>query len=79
MFVPADVPTGHVGLLINNSEQRMTTKTALELLTYQQRRQTLRRMADIPDGTIVDQLTQHLRGEDSLQFDGNGSVNRLGA
>ncbi|MDQ2054065.1 hypothetical protein [Halobellus sp. H-GB7] len=59
---------------MSNSEQRIATETALELLTNQQRRQILRRVADTPDGTTVDQLTQHLRGADSLQPDGNGSV-----
>lgn len=67
-----------VGLLMSNSEQRMTTETALELLTNQQRRQILRRVADTPDGTTVNQLTQHLRGTDSLQPDGNGSVEHRG-
>lgn len=63
-----------VGLLMSNSEQRIATETALELLTNKQRQQILRRVADTPDGTTVDQLTQHLGGEDSLQPDGNGSV-----
>ncbi|TKX79084.1 hypothetical protein EXE53_17715 [Halorubrum sp. SD626R] len=63
-----------VELLMSNSEQRMSTETALELLTNQQRRQILRRVADTPDGTTVDQLTQHLRGADSFHPNGNGSV-----
>ncbi|WP_233563503.1 hypothetical protein [Haloarcula sp. Atlit-7R] len=63
---------------MSNSEQRIATETALELLTNQQRRQILRRVADTPDGTTVDQLTQHLRGADSLQPDGNGSVEHRG-
>ena len=67
-----------VGLLMSNSEQRIATETALELLTNQQRQQILRRVADTPDGTTVDQLTQHLGGEDSLQPDGNGSVEHRG-
>ena len=67
-----------VGLLMSNSEQRIATETALELLTHQQRRQVLRRVADTPDGTTVDQLTQHLRGPDLLQPDGNGSVEHRG-
>ena len=67
-----------VGLLMTNSEQRIATETALELLTNQQRQQILRQVADTPDGTTVDQLTQHLGGEDSLQTDGNGSVEHRG-
>ena len=67
-----------VGLLMSNSEQRMTTETALDLLTNQQRQQILRRVADTPDGTTVDQLTQHLRGADSLQPGGNSSVEHRG-
>lgn len=67
-----------VGLLMSNSEQQISTETALKLLTNQQRRQILRRVADTPDGTTVDQLTQHLRGSDSLQPDGNGSVEHRG-
>jgi len=67
-----------VGLLMTNSEQRIATETALELLTNQQRQQILRQVADTPDGTTVDQLTQHLRGADSLQPDGNGSVDHRG-
>ena len=67
-----------VGLLMSNSEQRIATETALELLTNQQRQQILRRVADTPDGTTVDQLTQHLRGSDSLQSDGNGPVQHRG-
>ena len=67
-----------VGLLMSNSEQRMSTETALELLTKQQRRRILRRVADTPDGATVDQLTQHLRGTDSRHPDGNGSVEHRG-
>jgi DNA-binding transcriptional ArsR family regulator len=59
---------------MSKSEQRIATETALELLTNQQRRQILRRVADAPDGTTVDQLTQHLGGADSLRSDGNGSA-----
>ena len=54
-----------VGLLMSNFEQSMSTETALELLINQQRRQIIRRMADTPDGTTVEQLAQHLRGTDS--------------
>jgi len=67
-----------VGLLMSNSEQRIATETALELLTNQQRQQILRQVADTPDGMTVDRLTQHLRGADSLQPDGNGSVEHRG-
>ena len=67
-----------VGLPMSNSEQRIATETALELLTNQQRRQILHRVADTPDGTTVDQLKQLLRGSDSLQTDGNGSVEHRG-
>jgi hypothetical protein len=67
-----------VGLLMSNSEQRLATETALELLTNQQRRQILRRVADASDGTTVDQLTQHLEGADSLRPDGNGSAGHRG-
>ena len=67
-----------VGLLMSNSEQRISTETALELLAKQQRRQILRRVAETPDATTVDQLTQHLRGADSLQPDGSGSTEHRG-
>ena len=59
---------------MNNAEQRISTETALRLLTKQQRRQILRRVADTPDGTTVDQLTKHLREADSPPPDGDGSV-----
>jgi hypothetical protein len=56
----------------------MSTETALELLTKQQRRQILRRVADTPDGTTIDQLTRDLQEADSLQPGGNGSVEHRG-
>ncbi|RKS75862.1 hypothetical protein BDK61_4393 [Haloarcula quadrata] len=57
---------------MSNSEQRISTETTLQLLTKQERRQILRHVAEASDGTTVDKLTQHLRGLDSLQPDGNG-------
>ncbi|WP_256301808.1 DUF7344 domain-containing protein [Haloarchaeobius salinus] len=63
---------------MSNSEQRISTETALELLTKKQRREILRRVADTPDGTTLDELTQHLRGTDQLQADGNGTVQHRG-
>ena len=59
---------------MKNSEQQISTEAALKLLIKPQRRQILRRVADTSDGTTVDQLTQNLRGADSLQPDGNDSV-----
>ena len=67
-----------MGPIMNDLQQSISTEKALELLTNQQRRQILRQVADTPDGTTVDQLTQHLRGADSLQPDGNGSVEHRG-
>ena len=61
-----------VGLLMSNFEQSMSTETALELLINQQRRQIIRRVADTPDGTTVEQLVQHLRGTDSPHSGGPG-------
>ncbi|WP_073307942.1 DUF7344 domain-containing protein [Halobaculum gomorrense] len=67
-----------VRLLMGNSQHRIPTEIALELLTKQQRRQVLRRMADTADGTTVDRLTRDLRGADSPRPDGDGSVDHRG-
>lgn len=45
---------------MNDTQQSVSTETALRLLAKQQRRQILDRMADTPDGTAVDQLIEHL-------------------
>lgn len=60
-------------LVMDNSEQRITTETALELLISQQRRRILRRVAETPDGTTVDRLTQQPRGSDPPQPDGSNA------
>ena len=65
-----------VGLPMSNSEQQISTETALALLTKRQRRRILRRVADTPDGTTVDRLTQHLRGTGSPKPGGDDSVER---
>ena len=59
---------------MSDSQQRISTETALRLLTKQHRRQILRRMADTPNGTTVDQLKKHLGVASSMNPDGNGSV-----
>jgi hypothetical protein len=65
-----------VGLQMSNSEQRISTETALRLLIKQQRRQILRRVADAPGATTVDQLIRHPEGMDSQQPEESGSVER---
>lgn len=45
--------------------QDVTTEAALRLLTKQRRRQILRRVADTPDGTTVDQLKDGLGRADT--------------
>lgn len=56
---------------MSDLQQRISTETALRLLTNQQRRQILRRMADTPDRTTVDQLKKHLEAANSTNPDEN--------
>ncbi len=49
---------------MTSSRQRISTETALRLLEDEQRRRTVRRVADAPDGTTVDQLANHLQDPD---------------
>jgi hypothetical protein len=50
----------------------ISTETALRLLTKRQRRRILRRVADTPEGTTVDGLTEHLAVAGSTTSNGNG-------
>lgn len=49
-----------VGPPMSNVQQPISTETALRLLTNQQRRQILHRLAETPAGTTVDELKKHL-------------------
>lgn len=55
---------------MSNPQQQISLETALRLLTNQQRRRIIRRVADTPDGTTVD----HLTTQPGVAPDGNGSV-----
>lgn len=65
-----------VGLLMSNTEQQITTETALELLAKQQRRRILRRVADTPGETPVDRLSNGSREGDSPRPDDDSSPER---
>ncbi|WP_336022995.1 DUF7344 domain-containing protein [Halobellus salinisoli] len=63
---------------MSDLQQQISTETALELLTNQQRRQILRRIADTPDGATIDQLVKQLGAANSIHPDGNGSFEHRG-
>ncbi|WP_418285081.1 DUF7344 domain-containing protein [Halorubrum sp. DTA46] len=63
---------------MNDLQQRISTETALRLLTRQQRRQILRQMADAAEETTVSQLKKHLEVADSEYSAEDDSVERRG-
>lgn len=66
-----------MGPLMRDSQQRITTGTALQLLVKQQRRQILRRIAETQNGTTVDRLAQSLYEVDSTKARANGGSDHL--
>lgn len=65
-----------VGPFMSDVHQSISTEKVLRLLADQQRRQILRRVADTPDGTTVDQLKSHPEMTNSVNPDESGSVER---
>jgi hypothetical protein len=63
---------------MTGSQQRISTETALQLLTNQQRRQILRQLAETSGWTTVDQLKKDLGVTDSVTPEGNGSIEHRG-
>lgn len=73
MFVRTSALSNMMEPSMSDFQQPISTETALRLLASLQRRQILRRVADTPDGTTLEQLKTHLRERDSAQSHGNGT------
>lgn len=52
-----------VGQLMSDTQEAISTETALRLLTDQQRRHILRQVAETSGGTTVEQLSQYLQDD----------------
>jgi DNA-binding transcriptional ArsR family regulator len=61
---------------MTDSQQQITTETALRLLIKPLRRQVLRWIAETSDSTTVDQLSKRLGGTDSTPTDHRSPENR---
>jgi len=61
---------------MTDSQQQITTETALRLLIKPLRRQILRWIAETSDSTTVDQLSRRLGGTDSTTSDHRSPGNR---
>jgi len=54
---------------MRDSQQRISTETALRLLVKQERRQIIRRLADTPNGVTAGELAREL-GEPAVMYRG---------
>lgn len=63
------------GLRMSDSQQPISTETALLALTKPQRRRVLHRVADEPGATSVDQLAAQLRQNEADSEEGDGDGN----
>ncbi|WP_251343795.1 DUF7344 domain-containing protein [Haloplanus halophilus] len=62
---------------MSDLQREISTETALRLLAKQQRRRILRRIAESPDPTTVDQLATHLGDAEATRTDNRTHDDRV--